>query len=90
MLTTYDHPLHLARSIAKLLEADLIASGQVKEHISRERLIELLGIEPEVVVETEYIKHDRIEDALRDFGDDELLRYVKQRFTRSEILGLVA
>jgi hypothetical protein len=90
MPTSTDYPPTLAKSIAKLLEADPIASGQVKEHISRERLLELLGIEPEIVTETEYAKHETVSEALEDFSSDEVLRYVKRNFSKSELLELVA
>jgi hypothetical protein len=85
-----EHPMCLARSIAKLLEADLIATGQVKEHVSQDRLIEILGIElePEVIIEPEYIKHDDIGEAVAHFDDDELLAFFKKRFKRSEILEM--
>jgi hypothetical protein len=88
----YDHPMIFAQGLAKMLRADRIATAQIKEHISQEELIEILGIEPEVITETEieYHKHDNVADAVDSFSDDEVLRFIKKRFTRSEILELVA
>ena len=40
------HPTDLAAQIARLLDSDPIAARQVREHLSDERLIELLEITP--------------------------------------------
>jgi hypothetical protein len=90
MLTTNtQHPLNYALLVAKLLESDVIAAGQVKEHISRERLLELLDIEPEIKIETEYVEHETVGAAISKFSDDEILQYMKRQFSKSEILELV-
>lgn len=44
-------PLHLASEVAALLDRDPILARQLKEHLSEERLCELLEIEPEVIQE---------------------------------------
>jgi hypothetical protein len=100
-----DHPYTLSQQIAALLEKDTVAAGLVKEHISPERLRELLGIESQMT--------DTIEEALlacnadtselleyvgKTFEDEELwdkvpdsklLRYVGARFTRAEVLRAI-
>ena len=68
----------------------MINSSPHDANSARERLIEILGIEPEIVVEYDYIKYPTLDEAVDHFSDDEVLRFVKKRFTKSEILELVA
>lgn len=44
MSTTYTPTT--ARELASALDSDPIAASQIKEYLSKERLIELLGLEP--------------------------------------------
>lgn len=39
-----NHPMYRARALAKILEADPIATAQIKEHISILRLLQLFDI----------------------------------------------
>ena len=41
-----ENPITLAQEMARLLESDLVATAQIKEHITEERLCEILRIEP--------------------------------------------
>lgn len=58
------HPMHSAAYLAKCLERDPVAASQVKEHISPERLRELLGISAELrsrlssLVELQFVQLD--------------------------------
>ena len=71
-----DHPMHLAAEVAKLLESDPVAAGQVKEHIKEERLCELLGLV--------YMPDAEEAEEMTDFA---LLNEVKARFTRAQVLA---
>jgi hypothetical protein len=74
----------LAQELARLLERDPIATGQIKEHLAAERLFELLGVEQEIrnIVEDER--------ELSDFDKDEILEYVVNKFTKAEILAAIS
>lgn len=43
---TYESPMALAQQIAQLLDSDPIAARQVREHLSDERIYELLELPP--------------------------------------------
>ena len=42
------NPIDIAKDLATRLEADPIAAAQIKEHVTKARLIELLRISPEL------------------------------------------
>ena len=72
------NPIDIAKNLAAQLEADPVATGQVKEHIKRERLLELLRIEPDLTYNP------------GDSTDEELIAEVKyrikdRRFTLDDI-----
>lgn len=77
-----DHPYTLSQQIAALLEKDLVATGLVKEHITEDRLREILGIntpEPRMT--------DTVEEALLacNAPTDEVLEYVAGKFEAEEL-----
>jgi hypothetical protein len=69
-----EHPMNLARAMAKMLQADRIATAQVKEHIPQEELIDLLDITPPEFESVEEMVRvcGFTESQLRDYlGEDE-------------------
>lgn len=78
-----EHPYTLAGELAKLLEKDRIATGQIKEFIPPARLREILDID-----ESEPRMTETIQEALLacNASSDELLEYVAKNFTLTEIL----
>lgn len=97
-----DHPMHLAAELAKLLESDPVAVSQIKDHLSSERLIELLEIKPPMTSTVEEAV-ERCEKSEEDFEDefrgsatdrfeedeDAFLELVVKRFTKTEILAAI-
>lgn len=82
--------MHLAKSIAKLIQSDPIATAQVKEHVSRDRILELFDIDTEEPPLAAEDTVDGIDAALREVCDENLFAYLKTRFKKSELLELVA
>lgn len=86
MLKFYENPTLVAPEIAKLLESDLIVTGQIKEHIKPERLAEILGLSKESL----YSEDDQrsIGEVLSDAGytTEQLLEHVVNHVAKSEIL----
>lgn len=81
-----DNPFSLSQEIAKLLEADPVATAQVKEHIKPERLAELLDIVPETSPE----KLRELDcDGCQMIDRDEALSYVLSRYTKTELLARI-
>ena len=75
-----EHPFALAREMARLLESDLVATAQIKEHITEERLCEILRIEPP---ESDEVIHPCAPD---EVDIDELKSYLKN-FSRAQVLA---
>lgn len=76
----------VAPEIAKLLESDLIVTGQIKEHVKPQRLAEILNLSKEDL----YTDDDQrgIGEVLQDAGYtlDDLLEHVVNHVAKSEIL----
>ena len=63
-----------AKLIAQLLESDLVAAAQLKEHIKPERLLEITGIQaPEAEV---------LEGNLTKFTNDEIASELSRRLAK--------
>ncbi len=69
-----EHPIDLAKQIARLLESDPIASRQVREHITNDRLVELLEIVPPAT--------DTLDEALGNcrLSDHDIERLMRERY----------
>lgn len=86
MPISQDSPVLLAPELAKLLEADPIATGQVKEHLSAERLMELLNLTAGDLPENDY---EDLTHLMAHFGflKEDALGFVVSQFSRAEILA---
>lgn len=82
--------MHLAKSIAKLIQSDPIATAQVKEHVSRDRILELFDIDTEEPALEAEDTIEGIQYAIDGVSDENLVAYLKTRFKKSELLELVA
>lgn len=69
---TAENPMALAQQIAQLLDSDPIAASQVREHLSEERLIELLEINPPMTA--------TLDDALDNCTVEDIETEVRERF----------
>lgn len=80
-----DHPMELAKQMARLLESDQVAASQIKEHLGEARTYELLRLEPPEEL-------DEPEDDLLGKGDEHLdtLRRVIKNFSKAEVLEALA
>lgn len=70
----------LAKAMADLLRSDVVAAGQIQEHIKPAELLELLNLpapEPEIQVD------------IREYEDSEILDEAVRRFTLAEILQAI-
>jgi hypothetical protein len=75
----------LAPELAKLLEADPVATGQVKEHIKAERLMELLNLTHADLPERGRTLAEIVAD--EGIDPDDVLDYVVNKFHLAEILA---
>lgn len=77
--------MYLAKELAALLERDPIAAGQIREHLTEERLCELLQITP-MLVEREVERYVDLEY----YSDEELLtELVRRRLPTSKVLSFI-
>lgn len=74
--------------MARLLESDVIAAAQIKEHISAERLIELFGLTrddlPQGADDPRSFSEMLNES---DFSSEDALQHVVSHFKKSEVLA---
>ena len=77
-----ENPIVLAQEMARLLESDLVATAQIKEHITEERLCEILRIEPP---ESDEVTHSCAPD---EVDVDEMKSYLKN-FSRAQVLAVL-
>ena len=67
------NPIDIAKDLATRLEADPIAALQIKEYLAEQRILELLGIEPEITCN------------VGDATDEELIDEVNYRIRNKTI-----
>ena len=71
-----DHPAILAKELAALLEKDLVATAQIKEHLPPDRLYELLQLDAPLGDEDDLATLKRV---IENFSDAEVLKALNER-----------